>query len=335
MKINRSQIARELDIDRRTVDKYINGYEKPTSRFSINCIEPYYDIISELLSDNNQQIFYYRKVLWQYLVDNHNYTGVYCNFAAYLRRYPEFDSYFSKNRPANKEGVTIRYETDMGKQDQLDWKESIPFILNTGEAIEVNIFDFKEKNASRSMIKAAAFPFVKEIRDYDFSFQPSVNEQEINELCTLSFLEKHENIVFLGPSGVGKTHLATSIGIAAAKRRVSTYFVKCNDLLSQLKRAKLENRLDARLKHFSKYKLLIIDEIGYLPINKEDSNLFFQLIDMRYEKLTTNMNFNEWDGIFFDAVVANAIMDRVLHHARVVTISGRSYRLKDHIKSKD
>lgn len=199
--------------------------------------------------------------------------------------------------------------------------------------------DFKEKNASRSMIKAAAFPFVKEVRDYDFSFQPTVNEQEIKELATLGFLEKHENIVFLGPSGVGKTHLATAIGVSAAKKRVSTYFLKCNDLLQQLKRAKLENRLDARLKHFSKYKLLIIDEIGYLPIDKEDSNLFFQLIDMRYEKkstiLTTNMNFNEWDGIFYDAVVANAIMDRVLHHAHVVTISGRSYRLKDHIQAKD
>ena len=189
------------------------------------------------------------------------------------------------------------------------------------------------------MIKAAAFPFVKELKDYDFSFQPTVNEQELKELATLGFLEKHENIVFLGPSGVGKTHLATAIGIAAAKRRVSTYFIKCNDLLAQLKRAKLENRLDARLKHFSKYKLLVVDEIGYLPIDKEDSNLFFQLIDMRYEKkstiLTTNMNFNEWDGIFYDAVVANAIMDRVLHHSHVITISGRSYRLKDHIKPTD
>ncbi len=199
--------------------------------------------------------------------------------------------------------------------------------------------DFKEKNASKSMIKAAAFPFVKELKDFDFSFQPTINEQELKELTALGFLEKHENIVFLGPSGVGKTHLATAIGVSAAKRRVSTYFIKCNDLLAQLKRAKLENRLDARLKHFSKYKLLVVDEIGYLPIDKEDSNLFFQLIDMRYEKkstiLTTNMNFNEWDGIFYDAVVANAIMDRVLHHAHVVTISGRSYRLKDHIKETD
>ena len=222
--------------------------------------------------------------------------------------------------------------TDFVTSNNLSFTEGLQKLSN----YEV---DFKEKNASKSMIKAAAFPFVKELKDYDFSFQPTVNEQELKELATLGFLEKHENIVFLGPSGVGKTHLATAIGIAAAKRRVSTYFIKCNDLLAQLKRAKLENRLDARLKHFSKYKLLVVDEIGYLPIDKEDSNLFFQLIYMRYEKkstiLTTNMNFNEWDGIFYDAVVANAIMDRVLHHSHVITISGRSYRLKDHIKPTD
>ena len=97
--------------------------------------------------------------------------------------------------------------------------------------------DFKEQNAARSMVKAAAFPFAKELKDYDFEFQPSVSEQEMRELASLGFLEKSENIVFLGPSGVGKTHLATSIGIAAAKKRVSTYFIKCNDLLQQLKRA--------------------------------------------------------------------------------------------------
>lgn len=149
-------------------------------------------------------------------------------------------------------------------------------------------------------------------------------------------MELSENIVFLGTSGVGKTHLATAIGIASAKKRYSTYFIKCHDLLQQLKRAQIENRLEAKLKYINRYRLLIIDELGYLPIDKNDSNLFFQLIDMRYEKkstiITTNINFNEWDSIFYDAVVANAILDRVLHHSNVISITGQSYRIKDYIK---
>ena len=140
LKINKSQIARELEVDRRTVDKYINGYTKPETRNCDDCITPFYDTITELLSDKNQQVFYYRKVLWQYLVDNHGFTGVYCNFCHYLRKYPEFDSYFRKSRPSNTNKVTVRYETPMGKQAQLDWKESIPFILSSGETIDVNIF---------------------------------------------------------------------------------------------------------------------------------------------------------------------------------------------------
>lgn len=140
LKINKSQIARELEVDRRTVDKYINGYSKTKTRNCDDCITPFYDIIEELLSDRNQQVFYYRKVLWQYLVDNHGFTGVYCNFCHYLRRYPEFDSYFRKSKPSNTTNVTIRYETDMGQQAQLDWKESVPFILSSGETIDVNIF---------------------------------------------------------------------------------------------------------------------------------------------------------------------------------------------------
>lgn len=140
LKINKSQIARDLEVDRRTVDKYLNGYKKPDTRKCSDCITPFYNIIHELLSDNNQQVFYYRRVLWQYLVDNHGYTGVYCNFCHYLKKYPEFDSYFRKNRPSNVNNATIRYETPMGKQAQLDWKESISFTLSSGETIDVNIF---------------------------------------------------------------------------------------------------------------------------------------------------------------------------------------------------
>lgn len=196
--------------------------------------------------------------------------------------------------------------------------------------------DMKEINMVRSMVKVAGFPHRKEVKDFDFTFQPSVNKEKILDFTTLRFIERKENIVFLGTSGVGKTHLATSIGIAAAKKRTSTYFIKCNDLILNLKKAKLENRLEKRLKHYAKYKLLIIDEIGYLPIDADDAKLFFQLIDLRYEKkstiFTTNSNFKSWAGIFQDPKIANAILDRVLHHATVVNIVGDSYRLKDHIK---
>lgn len=195
--------------------------------------------------------------------------------------------------------------------------------------------DVKEQNMTQSMVKVGAFPHLKEVKDFDFSFQPSVNKQQILDFLTLRFIEKNENIVFLGPSGVGKSHLATSIGIAAAKKRTSTYFIKCHDLIQNLKRAKLENRLEARLKHYTKYRLLIIDEIGYLPIDHEDAKMFFQLIDMRYEKrstiFTTNVNFKAWDEVFQEPKLANAILDRILHHATVVTMVGSSYRLKDHL----
>lgn len=193
--------------------------------------------------------------------------------------------------------------------------------------------DAKEKSMIKSMVKVAAFPHVKELKDFDFEFQESINMQQIQELSTLRFMEKLENIVFLGPSGVGKSHLATSIGICAAKKRYSTYFIKCHDLILQLKKAQLENRLDARLRHFTKYRCLIIDEIGYLPIDAMDAKLFFQLIDRRYEKrstiITTNIGFNDWDNVFGDPVIANAIIDRILHHSNIITITGKSYRLKD------
>lgn len=194
--------------------------------------------------------------------------------------------------------------------------------------------DKKEENAINAMVKVGAFPHIKEIKDFDFTFQESINKNEIIEFTNHKFIYEKENIIFLGPSGVGKTHLATAIGISAAKKRISTYFIKCHDLVTQLKRAKIENRLEDRLKHFSKYKVLIIDELGYLPIEQEDSKLLFQLIDKRYETkstiITTNINFSNWDKIFLDPILANAILDRVLHHGHVINITGKSYRLKDY-----
>lgn len=193
--------------------------------------------------------------------------------------------------------------------------------------------DTKRVNAANQMVKTAAFPALKDISSFDFSFQPSIDERQIKDLCQLGFLENNENIVFLGSSGVGKTHLSISIGIEAARQRYSTYFIKCSNLLENLKKAQDENRLEARLKHYASYKLLIIDELGYLPINEGEERLLFQLIDRRYEKkstiVSTNINFSDWESIFYDTRIANAILDRILHHCTVVQIVGDSYRLKD------
>lgn len=212
-------------------------------------------------------------------------------------------------------------------------KNELPFSEGLMRLTNYEI-EHKEAAAVKAMVKVGAFPHYKELKDFDFSFQESLNKDVILEFTNHKFIHENENIVFLGSSGVGKTHLATSIGISVAKKRMSTYFIKCHDLISHLKKAKLENRLDARLKHFSSYRLLIIDELGYLPIDKEDSKLFFQLIDKRYEKkstiITTNINFSNWDQIFLDPIIANAILDRILHHAHVINITGKSYRLKDY-----
>ena len=194
------------------------------------------------------------------------------------------------------------------------------------------IVEKKRNNVIIHSVKMAGFPRITTLQEFDFSYQPTINESQINDFASLRFLEKKENIIFYGNSGVGKTHLATAIGVIAARNRDSTYFIKCSQLMNDLHKAHLEGKINEKLKKLESYKLLIIDELGYLPINKEDSKLFFQLIDRRYEKfstiITTNINFSQWDEIFGDAIIANAIIDRILHHSHVVTIKGKSYRLK-------
>lgn len=199
--------------------------------------------------------------------------------------------------------------------------------------------EYQKERAKVALVKVANFPFQKTFNDFDFTFQPLINKQEILDLKYLKFISNNENILFVGPPGVGKTHLATAVGIESALNRISTYFISCHDLILQLKRAHLENRLEQRIKHFASYGVLIIDEVGYLPLDIESSNLLFQLIAKRYERkstvITTNKNFSEWGEVFGDVVLANAILDRLLHHSKVFLIKGRSYRTKDIIKIND
>lgn len=210
-------------------------------------------------------------------------------------------------------------------------KDSTSIIKCLKELTEKEIED-KNERISENLIRTAAFPYRKTLEDFDFNFNESIDKDYIMDLATMRFIEDNKNILFVGNPGVGKTHLAVALGIKATQSRYSVYFTTCHQLITKLNKAHKENRLDKQLQHFSQYKLLIIDEIGYLPIDQQGVNLFFQLISKRYGNkstiITTNMPFSSWGKIFNDNIIANAILDRLLHHAYVVKIVGESYRTK-------
>ena len=192
---------------------------------------------------------------------------------------------------------------------------------------------FRDESAAEMNFKLSNFPYRKTLGDFDFDYQPSVDRAAIAGLRTLRFLENGDNVLFIGSSGVGKTHLATGIGIEATSSHVSTYFIHFRDLVGRLTKAAAENREEYAVRNLNKYKLLIIDEIGYFPIDKTVAQLFFQLVAARYEKrsivVTTNQPLSRWGEVFADPVLANAIIDRLVHHSTIVKITGRSYRIKD------
>lgn len=227
-------------------------------------------------------------------------------------------------------------------------RDYLPIYLDSIKTTDISLIDslyeltskeieFKDYRASIANVKVAGFPFEKSLEEFDFTFQPTINKKQIIDLATLRFIEHAQNILFLGSSGVGKTHLAVGLGVKAAKSRYSTYFISCHDLMMKLNRAQMENRLEAQLRHYLKYKVLIIDEIGYLPLDKNGANLFFQLIAKRYEKkstiITTNKSFSKWGEVFNDNMLANAILDRLIHHSHIVKITGPSYRIKDKLEN--
>lgn len=192
---------------------------------------------------------------------------------------------------------------------------------------------YKSNKSTNIRINMAGFPFKKSLDDFDFEFQPSINKDQLLELATMRFVHNQENVVFLGPPGVGKTHLAVALGIIAASNKFSTYYISCHKLIDSLNKAHFENRLPQKIKLYAKYSVLIIDEIGYLPMDIQGANLFFQLIAKRYENkstiFTSNKPFSRWNEVFSDTTIAAAILDRVLHHCSVINIKGESYRLKE------
>ena len=198
--------------------------------------------------------------------------------------------------------------------------------------------EVKSKRSKRyeTKLKYAGFPFRKTMEEFDFSFQKSIDRSVIDDLMTLRFIHNRENVVFLGPPGVGKTHLSVALGMRALQSDITTYYISAVKLVQSLRKEYMRGRLNILLRSYSRYALMIVDEIGYLPLNREESNLLFQLVSYRYEKcstiFTSNKSFSEWGEVIGDQVMASAILDRILHHCTVLNIKGESYRLKDRRK---
>lgn len=226
--------------------------------------------------------------------------------------------------------------------------ERLEALLQQAAAEELPYADFLERllgeevgaKTSKNIAMRTAmarFPFVKPLETFDFGYQPSIDKKQLQTLASCHYIEHGDNVIVLGPPGVGKTHLAVSLGLKAVESGYRVLFTTAANLITHLTKAHTEGRLDEKLKVYTAPRLLIIDEIGYLPIDRLGANLFFQLISRRYERgpmiLTSNQSFGAWGEVFGDRVIATAILDRLLHHAVTLNIRGNSYRLKEKLKA--
>jgi DNA replication protein DnaC len=243
---------------------------------------------------------------------------------------------------ANHQLIEEKLTTNLQKLDLLQLERRLDAIIQEKgfaersfkEQLNLLLEDeltFRQERAIKMRLKLAKFPVVKSIDAFDFSFQPELDKESVLSLFALSFVREKENIIMIGPSGVGKTHLAIALGVAACQGGYTCYFTTFQNLMENLRKAEEQHRLKRKLLTYNKPHVLIIDELGYLPLSRVDANLFFQLVSTRYENgstiLTSNKSYIEWGDFFPDEGIASAILDRLLHYSKTIKINGQSYRL--------
>jgi len=223
---------------------------------------------------------------------------------------------------------TITALVERAETAQLGYLEFVDLLLEE----EVGL---RESRRFRNALKLSGLPHHKTLDEFDFAFQPDLDGRKVRDLATLEFIRAKSNVALLGPPGVGKTMLAVALAVAACQAGFSIYFTTLDDLVRRLRTAEATGRFNRQLQAFLRPAVLVVDEVGYLPLDRAEANMFFQLITRRYERgtmiVTSNKSFTEWGGVLGDDVLATAILDRLLHHCDVIAINGPSYRLKDRL----